>query len=140
MIRNLARLTQRLSGMEKRLERVLAEEMTQVTREAMERARERAPVGKGPRRQPRLKDSFSMEVKGLEGTVKVVNPHGAYVEFGTGRRGAQTGRAPGGYDGGWPGMAAQPYLFPVAMEMRGEFPRRMGLAVLEGLKERRNGG
>lgn len=95
MIRNLARLTQRLSGMEKRLERVLAEEMTQVTREAMERARERAPVGKGPRRQPRLKDSFSMEVKGLEGTVKVVNPHGAYVEFGTGRRGAQTGRAPG---------------------------------------------
>ena len=35
MIRNLARLTQRLSGMEKRLERVLAEEMTQVTREAM---------------------------------------------------------------------------------------------------------
>ena len=106
----------------------------------MERARERAPVGKGPRRQPRLKDSFSMEVKGLEGTVKVVNPHGAYVEFGTGRRGAQTGRAPGGYDGGWPGMAAQPYLFPVAMEMRGEFPRRMGRAVLEGLKERRNGG
>ena len=136
---DFTQLIRRLSGMGRRLEGALEVEIAQVAREALERARERAPVGAGPRRQPRLKDSFSLEVKGLQAAVQVSNPHGAYVEFGTGRRGAQTGRAPGGYDGSWPGMAAQPYLFPVAMEMRGEFPRRMGRAIREGLREGRIG-
>lgn len=102
-------------------------------REAMEDARETAPVGTGIRREPRLVDSFSYEVNGLKGEMRVRNPHAAYVEFGTGVRGAQsTGTAPGGkYDADWLGMAAQPYMYPAAQRARGDFAQRMMTAVIE---------
>ncbi len=39
--------------------------------------------------------------------------HAAYVEFGTGIRGASSaGAGPGPYDPNWPGMVAQPYARP----------------------------
>lgn len=39
--------------------------------------------------------------------------YAAYVEFGTGRRGAESaGAGPYAYKQSWPGMAAQPYLRP----------------------------
>jgi HK97 gp10 family phage protein len=39
--------------------------------------------------------------------------HAAFVEFGTGIRGAESpSHGPGPYDPNWPGMAAQPYLRP----------------------------
>lgn len=40
-------------------------------------------------------------------------PHAAYVEYGTGMRGASSpGAGPFQYDPNWPGMPAQPYLRP----------------------------
>ena len=40
-------------------------------------------------------------------------PYAAYVEYGTGERGAASeGAGPGPYTPGWPGMPAQPYLRP----------------------------
>lgn len=107
--------------------------LEECVREAMEDARETAPVGMGIRREPRLVDSFSYEVNGLKGEMWVRNPHAAYVEFGTGVRGAQsTGTAPGGkYDADWLGMAAQPYMYPAAQRARGDFAQRMMTAVIE---------
>ena len=40
-------------------------------------------------------------------------PYAAYLEYGTGERGAASeGAGPGPYTPGWPGMASQPYLRP----------------------------
>jgi HK97 gp10 family phage protein len=57
------------------------------------------------------------------GHVEIVSPtsaavvfdseHAAYVEYGTGRRGAASpGAGAGPYDPNWPGMVAQPFLRP----------------------------
>lgn len=64
-----------------------------------------------------LRDSGSVEL--IEGGVRpsaaVVfdSEHAAYVEYGTGDRGAASpGAGDGPYTPGWPGMAAEPYLRP----------------------------
>ena len=128
--------------MRRTVEAAVCREIAEAAREAMEDARENAPVGSGPRREARLVDSFSWEADGLTAEMKVANPHAAYVEFGTGVRGAQsTGTAPGGkYDGDWPGMAAQPYMYPAAQRARGNFADRMMEAAVRAALERRSDG
>ncbi len=56
-----------------------------------------------------------IEVKGAEATSYVVfdAEHAAFVEYGTGQRGAASpGAGEGPYDPNWPGMVSQPYLRP----------------------------
>ena len=57
-----------------------------------------------------------VEMKGLQivGAVSYTSGHAAYVEMGTGRRGAESGHgAPGiTYNPNWPGMAGSPFLRP----------------------------
>lgn len=49
----------------------------------------------------------------IKGYVSYSARHAAFVEFGTGRRGAgSTGAGPWTYNLDWPGMIAQPYLRP----------------------------
>jgi hypothetical protein len=49
----------------------------------------------------------------VEGSVVATAPHAAYVEFGTGIRGAASaGVGPYPYSQSWPGMPASPYLRP----------------------------
>lgn len=49
----------------------------------------------------------------VTGSVTFTAPHAAYVEFGTGIRGAASpGAGPVDYSPTWPGMPAQPYLRP----------------------------
>lgn len=137
-----------MDGLIKRLERAAAEietavsrEMERVARDGMEIARGMAPVGDGSGGR-HLVDSFSCQARGLTAVVQVTNDHAAYVEFGTGRRGAMSaGVSPAapGYDGDWPGMAAQPYMYPMAQRMRGEFPERMAGAAREALRAGRGG-
>lgn len=51
--------------------------------------------------------------KRVDGYVEYSAPHAAYVEFGTGIRGASSaGAGPFPYSPNWPGMVAQPYLRP----------------------------
>lgn len=142
MIKGVFELQARLLRMGRDVNRALEAALGDAAREAMEDARETAPVGAGARREPRLVDSFSHEARGLTAEMRVVNPHAAYVEFGTGRRGAQSGgRAPGGaYDGGWPGMAAQPYMYPAAQRARSGFPEKMSAAAMRVLRKRRTDG
>lgn len=49
----------------------------------------------------------------VQGSVEATAAHAAFVEFGTGQRGAASpGAGEGPYSPTWPGMAAQPYLRP----------------------------
>ena len=101
-----------------------------------ESAREMAPVGTGPRVQPHLKDSFSCSriSRGYiaEARAAVCNTHAAYVEFGTGRRGADTGSG-SNYDPDWAGMPAQPYMQPAAEACRNRFHADAVQAVRQAL-------
>lgn len=132
-------LAVRFAGMGRDVEAALGREIEQTAREAMDDARENAPVGTGPRREARLVDSFSWEAKGLTAEMKVTNPHAAYVEFGTGIRGAQSAGVAGiEYDGDWPGMAAQPYMYPAAQRAREGYAARMMEAAVKAALKRRD--
>lgn len=74
------------------------------------------PVDKGD-----LRGSASNEVVDsgsvVTGTVAYESDHAAFVEFGTGIRGASSpGAGPYPYNPTWPGMSAQPYLRPALDE------------------------
>ncbi len=140
MILGLEGFMKRLGRAAKDVDAALSRELERVARDGMEIARELAPVGDG-RGGRHLVDSFSCETRGLRAAAQVVNDHAAYVEFGTGRRGAASASvAPGahGYDGDWPGMAAQPYMYPMAQRMRGEFTERMAKAARAALESGRS--
>lgn len=63
-----------------------------------------------------LRDSITVDIQEGQTIVGSVGPHtdyAAYVEFGTGRRGAESaGAGAGPYSSTWPGQAAQPYIRP----------------------------
>jgi hypothetical protein len=64
-----------------------------------------------------LRESGHVELlnAGAQPSAAVVfdTPYAAYVEYGTGQRGAASeGAGKGPYDPNWPGMAAEPYLRP----------------------------
>lgn len=142
MKNGFAVLGARMSAMGGEIEAALAKVIAETAQAAMEDARETAPVGTGIRREPRLVDSFSYECAGLRGEMKVVNPHAAYVEFGTGVRGAQSMNAASGgrYDPDWPGMAAQPYMYPAAQRARAGFAERMMAEAVGAALGRRSEG
>jgi HK97 gp10 family phage protein len=51
--------------------------------------------------------------KRIQGMVVFTAEHAAFVEFGTGQRGAASpGAGPYNYSASWPGMPARPYLRP----------------------------
>lgn len=64
-----------------------------------------------------LQDSISATVTDTETTsaakITAAQPYAAYVEFGTGRRGAAgPGSGPYPYNPDWPGMTPRPYMRP----------------------------
>ena len=67
--------------------------------------------------------------------VSYTSGHAAYVEFGTGRRGAESGNAAPGieYDPNWPGMTGTPYIRPALDSGR---PDIMAAFDAEGFKFR----
>jgi HK97 gp10 family phage protein len=68
----------------------------------------------------------------VSGTVEATAPYAAYVEFGTGQRGAASaGAGAGPYSPTWPGMPAQPYLRPALDTAR---PAILGAFADQGFK------
>lgn len=125
MIRGTDRLYAHLAAYFSGLGQIISTEMLKIAQETAEMAREAAPEGQPPRDEPRLKNCFYAEGEYLTARALVTNPHAAYVEFGTGQRGAASGRYPGGYDGDWPGMSAQPYMYPAAQTMKLTYAQRL---------------
>jgi HK97 gp10 family phage protein len=78
-----------------------------------------------PVRTGALRDSIGWSVADedpiIVGTVSATMPYAGYVEWGTGRRGAESpGHGPYPYTMTWPGMVAQPYMRPAVDTARGE--------------------
>lgn len=78
----------------------------------LEEAQRMAPVRTGA-----LRDSGELSVTETDKTatahIAFTADYAAYVEFGTGRRGASSaGAGAGPYDPNWPGMEAQPFMRP----------------------------
>ena len=72
-----------------------------------------APVETGEFRDSIATESVELVGNVVTGTVSATAPHAAFVEFGTGIRGAASlGAGAGPYSTTWPGMAAQPTLRP----------------------------
>lgn len=86
--------------------------VTQATNAVYEESQVLCPVDTG-----NLHDTAKTEVEigndAVTGSVIYPASYAAYVEFGTGRRGASSaGAGPYTYNPDWPGMVAQPYLRP----------------------------
>jgi HK97 gp10 family phage protein len=85
---------------------------------------QQAAMAKCPVQTGRLRDSISVEIVEGDRTVSAsVGPRGVdyanYVEYGTGRRGAESADAgPFPYKMSWPGMAARAYMRPAVDESR----------------------
>lgn len=91
-----------------KLNRAVAEAVKASARQGAILAREYAPVDSGA-----LKNSIRAEGGGLSASVIAGAAHAAAVEYGTSR------------------MAAQPFMLPMARDMRAEFIRNMRQAVRE---------
>lgn len=132
MIKGVEKLEMNIARRIREMGMRVSTEMLKIANETAAIARENAPEGRSPRREPRLKDCFGAEGGYLAARAYVVNPHATYVEFGTGQRGAAGGRYTGGYDGDWAGMSPQPYMYPAAQAMKGDYANRLGKAAAGG--------
>jgi HK97 gp10 family phage protein len=98
-----------------------------------QRAQELAPVDTGA-----LRDSITVEIDDTGKTVVgTVGPHvdyAAYVEFGTGQRGAASSGAGAGPYGDHPGMPAQPYMRPAFDEIKPQILELFGSQIASQLK------
>jgi HK97 gp10 family phage protein len=94
----------------------------------VEEARRLVPVDTGDLRDSIQKDPIVDDGAMVTATVSATAPHAAYVEFGTGQRGAES---PGSdlrhsYKMSWKGMPAQPYLRPAQDMSRGKILEEFG--------------
>lgn len=77
------------------------------------------PVDTGELRDSLRVEAITDDGSRLTGAVSANTGYAAYVEFGTGQRGAASaGAGPGPYSPTWPGMPAQPYLRPALDQAR----------------------
>lgn len=95
---------------------------------AYEEARTLVPVRSGELRDSIQKDPPTDDGDRITATISATAPHAAFLEFGTGRRGAAS---PGAdlrhvYTLSWPGMGAQPYLRPALDSARSQILAEFG--------------
>ena len=113
---NLTALAARLNRLSDAVDRAAEAAVRTAAERARDHARAICPVGDGSD-GGHLRDCIRAEAAREDGRavgrVVAENPHAAYVEFGTGRR--------GGGSPHWPGMAARPYLRPALEAGRGAF-------------------
>lgn len=113
-------------GMGKGLQAIVAE------------AKALVPVDTGELRDSIRAQPVAVEGDTVTGEVAATAEHAVYVEMGTGDRGA--GSPPQGaiaagatYTSGWPGMAAQPYMYPAYQAQRDAVVQAIANAIKEGL-------
>jgi HK97 gp10 family phage protein len=81
---------------------------------AFQEAKNLVPVDTGALQASIQKDQVTDDGEIVTATVSATMPYAGYVEFGTGKRGAESAGADlrHTYKMDWPGMVAQPYLRP----------------------------
>lgn len=129
--------TPRPGAVEQIVSRVAAAVTTsaeQVANDVLETAQGIVPVRSGD-----LRDSghtvLTQEQGAVSAAVVFDSDHAAFVEFGTGQRGASSpGAGPGPYNDAWPGMEAQPYLRPAFEAKRTEVEGEVQKAVESAIR------
>ncbi len=130
-MKNFNRLMRKLDALGINAQPALNRSTVQITTKAAADARRMAPSNKEPQSRSEgstplknaISENFTQEGPVEVGHVVVASDHGAYVEFGTGQRGASS-PSPPKWDGAlsyredWAGMEALPYLYPAAVENR----------------------
>lgn len=106
--------------------RTVAEGATQGVTTAGEQLQAAAQAN-APVRTGALRDSITLDTQSDDGTATAtVSPqvdYAPYVEFGTGKRGAESAEAgPGPYRPDWPGMTPHPYMRPAQDELSPQIP------------------
>jgi HK97 gp10 family phage protein len=91
-------------------------------------ARAIVPVDTGTLRDSIREEQLEDDGKQVTAQVSANTYYAAFVEFGTGRRGAESaGAGPFNYTMSWPGMVAQPYLRPALDSARSRVMEQFGL-------------
>jgi HK97 gp10 family phage protein len=86
----------------------------------VEEAKAICPVDTGELRDSIIAREIVNDGQRIIGAVVATAGHAAFVEFGTGARGAASaGAGPFSYTMSWPGMVAQPYMRPALDIARG---------------------
>lgn len=121
----LVQLTALGVSAEDALERAMKPAMQEVRGEAVMMC----PVDEGDLRNS-IHSTVERNSNSVTGVVYTNSDHAAYVEFGTGQRGMESSSPPkapleAGYRVDWPGMAAQPYLFPASEIGKITVPKRL---------------
>jgi HK97 gp10 family phage protein len=85
----------------------------------LQEAQSLCPVDTGELRDSLRSEAIQDDGSRITGAVSANTDYAAYVEFGTGKRGAASpGAGSGPYSPTWPGMPAQPYLRPALDQAR----------------------
>jgi HK97 gp10 family phage protein len=93
-----------------------------------EEAKAICPVDTGTLRDSIREEPIDDDGKQVTAQVSANTHYAAFVEFGTGRRGAESaGAGPFNYTMSWPGMVAQPYLRPALDSARSRVMEQFGL-------------
>ena len=91
----------------------MVDAVTEGCEEVQVEAQDIVPVDTGDLRNSIMVQTVALEGSVVQGTVAANQPYAAYVEFGTGKRGAASpGAGPYPYTDSWPGMPSQPYMRP----------------------------
>jgi HK97 gp10 family phage protein len=86
--------------------------------------------------QNSIEAKVAVSEKTVVGTITAGMPYAAYVEYGTGIRGAASpGAGPYPYKLSWPGQAAQPFLRPALDTTRETVAELMASQIAIGLKQ-----
>lgn len=86
-----------------------------------EEAKSICPVDTGALQASIEAQPAAIEGNSVTAEITASETYAAFVEYGTGQRGAgSAGAGPGPYDPHWPGMAAQPYMRPPLDTRRGD--------------------
>ena len=105
-----------------------------VVQQIVEEAQAICPVDTGAL-QASITGSVQQTDKTVSGTVTAGEFYAAYVEYGTGIRGAESpGAGPYPYSPTWPGMPAQPYMRPALESVRGTIKDFMQSQIAVGLR------
>ena len=128
-VEGMSELLVQLTALGVSAEEGLEKAMKQGVQEVRKEAVLMCPVDEGNLRKS-ISTTVEKEGTTVTGVVYTNNDHAAHVEFGTGQRGAESPSPPkapleSGYRVDWPGMAAQPYLFPASEIGKITVPKRL---------------
>lgn len=138
------------SGFQKRIREMRARApveaeafVTELTNQGLTAAKALCPVDSGELRLSLLPEPVGMKDGEITGGYATNSDHALFVEYGTGQRGlsgavangAEKDPEPVDYREDWPGMPAQPYMYPSVKSLEENLPetlKKLGQKIIGG--------